>query len=269
MLGFVAVPTSEVYAGVRPVLSNWLPFLFYAIFAAAIPATMIAASFILPRPTRLADEAAHAAVRVRRVRGRAEPRAPLHRQLLPDGDPLHPLRHRDRLSLPARRAARGARLVRDRRAPRRSSRSSASPTSTSGGKGRSTGSEEGAAARERPPAREGRPAVRARALARSRPGRVRARGRGDRGRTPPDDDREGRRLGAVELGVAGHVRAGVLRDRDDVDRLVALRHRALRDGAVLARRRARPTSSSSRAASRTRWPRRCVRCTTRCWSRSG
>jgi NADH-quinone oxidoreductase subunit A len=30
------------------VLSNWLPFLFYAIFAAAIPATMIVASFILP-----------------------------------------------------------------------------------------------------------------------------------------------------------------------------------------------------------------------------
>ena len=29
-------------------LSNWLPFLFYAIFAAAIPATMIAASFVLP-----------------------------------------------------------------------------------------------------------------------------------------------------------------------------------------------------------------------------
>ena len=29
-------------------LSNWLPFLFYAIFAAAIPATMIAASYILP-----------------------------------------------------------------------------------------------------------------------------------------------------------------------------------------------------------------------------
>ena len=29
-------------------LSNWLPFLFYAFFAAAIPATMIAASFILP-----------------------------------------------------------------------------------------------------------------------------------------------------------------------------------------------------------------------------
>ena len=52
MLGFVAVPTSEVYAGVRPVLSNWLPFLFYAIFAAAIPATMVAASFIVPRRPR-------------------------------------------------------------------------------------------------------------------------------------------------------------------------------------------------------------------------
>ena len=48
MLGFAAVPTTTVYAGVRPVLSNWLPFLIYAIFAAAIPATMIAASFILP-----------------------------------------------------------------------------------------------------------------------------------------------------------------------------------------------------------------------------
>ena len=30
-------------------LSNWLPFLFYALFAAAIPATMIALSFKLPR----------------------------------------------------------------------------------------------------------------------------------------------------------------------------------------------------------------------------
>jgi len=31
------------------VLSNWLPFLFYALFAAASPATMIAASYIVPR----------------------------------------------------------------------------------------------------------------------------------------------------------------------------------------------------------------------------
>jgi NADH-quinone oxidoreductase subunit A len=48
VVGFGAVPTSVVYAGVRPVLSNWLPFLFYAIFAAAIPATMIVMSFVLP-----------------------------------------------------------------------------------------------------------------------------------------------------------------------------------------------------------------------------
>jgi NADH-quinone oxidoreductase subunit A len=31
------------------VLQNWLPFLFYAIFAAAIPASMILMSFVLPR----------------------------------------------------------------------------------------------------------------------------------------------------------------------------------------------------------------------------
>jgi NADH-quinone oxidoreductase subunit A len=31
------------------VLENWLPFLFYALFAAAIPASMIALSFVLPR----------------------------------------------------------------------------------------------------------------------------------------------------------------------------------------------------------------------------
>jgi NADH-quinone oxidoreductase subunit A len=30
-------------------LSNWLPILFYATFAAVIPATMIAASFLLPK----------------------------------------------------------------------------------------------------------------------------------------------------------------------------------------------------------------------------
>jgi NADH-quinone oxidoreductase subunit A len=31
------------------VLDNWLPFLIYALFAAAIPATMIGMSFLLPR----------------------------------------------------------------------------------------------------------------------------------------------------------------------------------------------------------------------------
>ena len=42
------------------------------------------------------------------------------------------------------------------------------------------------------------------------------------------------------LRLAGHLRAGLLRDRDDVDRLVALRHLAVRDGALLPRR-AKPT----------------------------
>jgi NADH-quinone oxidoreductase subunit A len=37
---------------VRRVLANWLPFLIYALFAAAIPATMIASSFILPNRPR-------------------------------------------------------------------------------------------------------------------------------------------------------------------------------------------------------------------------
>jgi NADH-quinone oxidoreductase subunit A len=31
------------------VLQNWLPFLFYALFAAAIPASMLLFSFVLPR----------------------------------------------------------------------------------------------------------------------------------------------------------------------------------------------------------------------------
>jgi NADH-quinone oxidoreductase subunit A len=39
---------SRLTRGVRPVLSNWLPFLFYAVFAAAIPATMIGLSYVLP-----------------------------------------------------------------------------------------------------------------------------------------------------------------------------------------------------------------------------
>jgi len=49
VLGFAAGDETEVPAGVQRVLENWLPFLFYALFAAAIPATMIAMSFVLPR----------------------------------------------------------------------------------------------------------------------------------------------------------------------------------------------------------------------------
>ena len=48
MVGFARSPDVALNAGVRLVLSNWLPFLIYALFAAAIPATMIGLSFILP-----------------------------------------------------------------------------------------------------------------------------------------------------------------------------------------------------------------------------
>ena len=51
MVGFGERP-SEVRAGVRRVLANWLPFLIYALFAAAIPVTMIVSSFILPNRPR-------------------------------------------------------------------------------------------------------------------------------------------------------------------------------------------------------------------------
>src|SRR5205823_5521351 len=63
-------------------------------------------------------------------------------------------------------------------------------------------------------------------------GRLRERGRRDGAGGRLDDAREGGRLGADEVDVARHVRARMLRDRDDVDRLVALRHRALRNGGV-------------------------------------
>jgi NADH-quinone oxidoreductase subunit A len=46
MLRFAGRPRSTQGS---TLLSNWLPFLFYALFAAAIPATMIAMSYVLPR----------------------------------------------------------------------------------------------------------------------------------------------------------------------------------------------------------------------------
>ena len=53
-------------------LSNWLPFLFYAIFAAVIPATMIAASFILPGRPVSRTKARMLPVRVGRLGRRTE-----------------------------------------------------------------------------------------------------------------------------------------------------------------------------------------------------
>ena len=113
-----------------------------------------------------------------------------------------------------------------------SSRSSPWRTSTSGARERSSGTSAQAADGLRPPRREGRPPDGADAVAGQGAGHVRAGARVDRGRPPDHDRAEGRRVGAVQLGVARHVRARVLRDRDDVDRLVALRHRAVRDGAL-------------------------------------
>src|SRR5215216_6405504 len=51
-----------------------------------------------------------------------------------------------------------------------------------------------------------------------------------RGVGPHDDARQGGRLGAGEFDLPGHVRPGLLRDRDDVDRQPALRYRPLRRG---------------------------------------
>ena len=214
-------------------LSNWLPFLIYALFAADIPATMIALSFVLPAKPRTRTRAADDPVRVRCLRGIADPGAALHGQLLPDGDALHPLRHRDRVPLPARRAARTRSAGSGWWSSSASSSSSASATSTSGARGRSSGTEAQAPRDQRPAARPGRPQLRAGAHRRAR-----ARVCSSRRSSTIEDALlltsidKAVNVGADEVDVAGHVRARLLRDRDDVDRLVALRHRPLRDGAL-------------------------------------
>ena len=134
-------------------LDNWLPFLIYGFFALAIPASMVAMSFAFATRPRAPQQGADASVRVGRVHGPLAAAA-LHRQLLPDGDAVHRLRHRDRLPVPAGRGAPGARLVRLLGVPRSSSRSWRSRTSTSGARGRSNGSEAAAVARP-PPGHDG------------------------------------------------------------------------------------------------------------------
>ncbi len=59
--------------GGRCVLANWLPFLIYALFAAAIPASMIAMSFVLPGRPVAANAAEDAAVRIGRLAGPSRP----------------------------------------------------------------------------------------------------------------------------------------------------------------------------------------------------
>ncbi len=49
MLGFDARQRTELSPGVSPVLDNWLPFLIYALFAAMIPASLILATYVVPR----------------------------------------------------------------------------------------------------------------------------------------------------------------------------------------------------------------------------
>src|SRR5258708_5626973 len=66
--------------------------------------------------SRAADARASHPLRVRRIAGSDEAAA-LYRELLPDRDALHRLRHRDRVPLPARRATARARLVRLHRVP--------------------------------------------------------------------------------------------------------------------------------------------------------
>ena len=167
-------------------LSNWLPFLIYAFFAGAIPASMLAFTFLFAtRPaTRVKQRLLPFESGV--SAGAPSPAPPLHRQLLPDGDALHPLRHRDRLSLPARDPAERSRVVRLWPSSSRSSRSSSSPTSTSGARVHSNGTSPKAPADQRPAARPGRPQLGARALADEGPGCVRAGDREHRGRARAD-----------------------------------------------------------------------------------
>ena len=203
-------------------LDSWLPFLMYGTLALVIPASMILMSFVFAtRPARR-TKTRTAPVRVRRLAGLATGE-PLHGRLLPDGDALHRLRHRDRLPVSARASSSSRSAGSASSSSRSSSRSSRSRTSTSGGRGLCSGGETEGAARGLGSQ------LGARALAREGAGRLRAGARGGpRGQADADDGREGGPLGAGQLDLAGHLRARVLRDRDDVDRLVALRRRPLR-----------------------------------------
>ena len=114
----------------------------------------------------------------------------------------------------------------------------------------------------------GAPAARARPAAR-RPRRRRARG-ARRAGGADDLARQAARLGRLELDVPDDLRARLLRDRDDRGRSA---RRATTSPASAPRRcaprRARPTSSSSRAGSRSRWRRSSGASTTRCSSHAG
>ena len=125
-------------------------------------------------------------------------------QVLPDGDALHRLRHRDRVPLPVGGRLRPARALRRWSRWSCSSSPSSSSTPTCGAAADSSGTD--------------------------------GVGHGYRGSTaarrPADDGREGRGLRPQGLAVAGHLRPGLLRHRDDGHRRPALRHRPLRHGGL-------------------------------------
>ena len=157
--------------GIR-VLDNWLPFLIYAVLRGCDPR-------VDDRRSRFVFAHAAAHPRTQRllpfesgVSTGAPSSTALHGQLLPDGDALHPLRHRDRVPLSARghppRSSAGSASS----SSSSSSRSSSSPTSTSGGRERSNGNR-----RRQDASRDYGLQLRARALADEGPGRVRAGGR--------------------------------------------------------------------------------------------
>ena len=159
---------------------------------------------------------------------------PLRGQLLHDRDAVHPVRHRGRLPVPGGRDPRGGELGlrpgrdRDLRRP-------------AAGRARlrvATGSARLEIRREK--LRALSPLEEPRSPAELRVRQLRARDllRGDLegaalerhvDRVGVDDHaRQGDALGARQLDLPGHLRARLLRDRDDVDRQPALRHRAVR-----------------------------------------
>ena len=153
-----------------------------------------------------------------RVRHRADAaagrRRPVPGEVLPDRDALHRLRHRDRLPLPVGRRVRPARGLRARRDGAVHRAPCSSPTPTCGVAAAWSGTE-----------RRHRATLRGKALT-----------MGLEEKLPSGflltDGREARRLRAQELAVAGHVRPGLLRDRDDGDRRRPLRPRPLRHGGL-------------------------------------
>ena len=202
-------------------LGDWASVLVYLLFAALIAGSLLFASVVLGSVAARAGAAEVDAVRVGRLAAAASQPTQLLDLLLPDGDAVHRLRHRDRLPLPARREPRAARaasasseLLRVRR------RCWPSATSTSGGRGRSSGSDV-------------RPARAATAALRGHRHRATS--------CMTTTRRQGAQLGLVQLDLAVRLRPRVLRDGDDRDASPRATTSPASAPRSCARRRARPT----------------------------